>query len=269
MTHLVGYGLALCVGASLGLMGSGGSLLTVPVLVYLFRFDPVAGTAYSLFIVGATSLVGLTLRARSHKVNFPATLVFAVPSLFGVFLVRKYVIHSLPTRIPLPLGWSLERDALLMSLFALVLLGAGIAMISGGKAKASRKASEEASGPGLNLPLIGSEGLAVGTLTGLVGAGGGFLIVPVLVLSAYVPMEAAVSTSLAIITTQCLVGFLSDWSVMGRIHWPFLLAFTFLSISGVFGGVYLARYLSGKRLKKALGGFMLVVALGILGKEWW
>lgn len=268
MIALLGFGMALIIGLCLGVMGSGGSILTVPVLVFLFRMDPVTATAYSLFIVGATSLMGLTTRLRAGKVDFRATVLFALPSLLAVFLVRKYVVHALPASFAMPWGAPLSRGSLLMGVFGAVMMAAAISMLWHSKTPAPRgDGSEAKSHPGPNAAAIGLEGVLVGTITGFVGAGGGFLIVPVMLLLGHLSMETAIGTSLTIIFAQSLVGFLTDISLMTEIRWGFLLGFTGLSIAGVLAGSHLSSYIPAPGLRRAFGWFTLILAVSILGHE--
>jgi uncharacterized membrane protein YfcA len=260
--------MALVIGLSLGIMGSGGSILTVPVLVYLFRLDPVPATAYSLFIVGVTSLIGLATRLRAGKVDFRATILFAIPSLIAVFLVRKYAVHALPDAFDMPWGPPLSRGSIIMGVFGAVMLAAALSMLFHSKAGLLCANGDEAKPPtGRNASVIGFEGLLVGTITGFVGAGGGFLIVPVMVLLGHLSMETAIGTSLTIIFAQSLVGFLTDLSLLSDIRWSFLLGFTGLSAAGVLAGSFLARFMPGQSLRRAFGWFTLVLAISILGHE--
>jgi uncharacterized membrane protein YfcA len=279
MMEYLGYSLALLTGASLGLVGSGGSILTLPILVYLFRIAPVMGTAYSLFIVGVTSLAGLADQARKGRVDWRVTAVFAAPSLLGVFLVRRYVIHALPDVLHLPMGFVAGRDSFIMALFALMMAAAGAAMLLDGRkragaaapdpgtAPAGKAAPGEGPGPRLNFPAIALEGLFVGVATGFVGAGGGFLIVPALVLLAGLPLETAIGTSLAVIAVKSLAGFAGDVGRMGQMDWAFLGAFSLLSLIGVAAGGYAGRRLSGNRLKRGFGICTVVLAVAILCTE--
>lgn len=267
MIPLFGYGMALLMGVCLGLLGSGGSILTVPVLVYMFRFTPVVGTAYSLFIVGLTSLVGLLVQIHRGKVRVAAALTFLVPSLAGVYLVRGHIIHGLSETLHLPLGMEIPRDTFIMSLFALVMAAAALSMLY-------RKSPDGDGLPDagfrprfLRACLIGMSGLLVGGLTGFVGAGGGFLIVPVMMLLARLPMELAVGTSLAVITAQSLVGFAADWTRMGPVDWRFLFSFSLLSMVGVLAGGLLGRRMGGEKLRFVFGWLVLTLSLVILSKE--
>lgn len=265
MPDTAGYVMAVLMGLCLGLLGSGGSILTVPVLVYLFRFNPVTGTAYSLFIVGVTSLAGLLIRGREGLPHLRAALAFAIPSLTGVYLVRGHVIHSLPDLLSLPGAFEVARDTFIMALFAVVMAAAGVAMLRGRARPPLPPSQAAAERP--RLLRIGAAGLAAGALTGFVGAGGGFLIVPALVLLAGLPMQGAVAASLAIISAQSMSGFAADWRLMESIDWGFLGAFSALSIAGALAGAALGRRFDGARLRAAFGWFLILIAAVILAKE--
>lgn len=268
MMHFLGYAMAMVTGLSLGLMGSGGSILTVPVLVYLFQMNPVLATSYSLFVVGVTSLVGLSMRLRGRKVNLRAALAFAIPSLATVFLVRKYLVHELPQALHLPFGHIVSRDVLIMVFFSLVMLAAALSMLLKSKARAPEPTGTGDRPQGIpKLFLFGFEGVIVGSITGLVGAGGGFLIVPIMILLGRLSVETAIGTSLAIITAQSFVGFLTDVSLLDKIEWNFLFQFSGLSVSGVLVGSFLGRNIRDESLKRGFGWFTLIIALLILGRE--
>ncbi|GAA4470083.1 sulfite exporter TauE/SafE family protein [Nibrella saemangeumensis] len=259
--ELVGFSSSILIGISLGLIGGGGSILTLPVLVYLMGINPIMSTAYSLFVVGATSLVGSVNYMRHQQVNYKAALVFSVPSFLAVYLTRKFLVPAIPDPIFTTAAFTLSKDVAIMLFFALVMLAASISMIR------DKNKAQKAEGPvQFNLPLIALEGALVGTLTGIVGAGGGFLIIPALVLLARLPMKMAVGTSLLIIAVKSLIGFLGDLSNI-PVDWPFLLEFTGLSIIGIFVGSYLSRFVPGQKLKKAFGYFVLVMGVLILVKE--
>lgn len=260
--HLLGFSASILIGVSLGLIGGGGSILTLPVLVYLLGINPVLSTAYSLFVVGTTSLVGSLHYMRKHWVNYKAALIFSLPSFLAVFATRKYLLPIIPDPVFMTGEMSLTKNVAIMVFFALVMLAASFSMITD---KQSNPAKNEASVK-FNLPLIALEGALVGTLTGIVGAGGGFLIIPALVLLARLPMKTAVGTSLLIIGAKSLLGFLGDLSNL-TIDWPFLLEFTALSVVGIFVGSYLSRFVPSHRLKKAFGWFVLVMGIYIISKE--
>lgn len=267
MIDAAGYAMAVAIGLCLGLMGSGGSILTVPVLVYVFRLNPILSTAYSLFIVGTTSLAGLTVQARQGKIRPGIAATFAIPSLIMVYLVRGHFIHNLPEVVQVPWGVAMSRDAFIMGLFALVLAGAGVSMLWKKAPENSGQSHGAGRKPRLNAIGIGLAGLFVGALTGLVGAGGGFLIVPVLVLLGNLPMKSAVGTSLAIITAQSFTGFFTDWRHVESMDWRFLAAFSLLSIGGAIAGGFLERRLDGERLRTPFAWTILALAAVILAGE--
>lgn len=267
MIDVAGYAMAIAVGLCLGLMGSGGSILTVPVLVYVFRLNPILGTAYSLFIVGVTSLAGLAVQARQGKIRLGTAAAFAIPSLTMVYLVRGHFIHDLPDTIMVPWGGAVSRDTLIMGLFGLVLAGAGLSMLRKRPTPECCESIRSGRKPMLHATGIGMAGIFVGALTGMVGAGGGFLIVPVLVLLGNLSMKAAVGTSLAIITAQSFAGFFTDWNRMGNMDWRFLAGFSLLSIGGAVAGGLLGRRLDGERLRTPFAWIILALAAVILAGE--
>lgn len=262
MITIIGYILALITGLTLGIIGGGGSILTVPIFAYLLGIEPVMATAYSLFVVGVTALVGAFRYMQKGEVSYRTALVFAVPSFIAVFLTRRYIVPAIPDELIQIGDWILTKDIAIMALFGVILLLAAISMIRSGK-----KQDEEATEIRFNYPMIVLEGAGVGVLTGIVGAGGGFLIVPALVLLARLPMRLAVGTSLLIIAAKSLIGFLGDIGNQAAIDWPFLLIFTALSVAGIFLGTYLAGFFSSKALKKGFGWFVLLMGVVIVTKE--
>lgn len=264
ITDLIGYVLAVLVGVSLGLIGSGGSILTVPILVYVMGVEPVLATAYSLFIVGATSLVGGIQNAVRKKVDFKTVIIFGIPSIIAVYLARAYLMPLIPDILFSVGGLDFTKPIALMVLFALVMILASISMIRPGSG--GREEGEETEIK-YNYPMILLEGTLVGVLTGLVGAGGGFLIIPTLVLLARMPMKLAVGTSLFIIAAKSLLGFTGDLREDVALDWGLLITFTLLSVIGIFMGILISKKLAGSWLKVAFGWFVLVMGAYILIKE--
>ena len=250
--EVLGYISAIFMGSILGLVGGGGSILSVPIFVYLFSIEPVEATAYSLFVVGVAALIGSLDYMRRGLVNFKVGAIFTVPAFFGVYGVRRYGMPLIPENINI-LSFTLSKDALVLSVFSVIMLLASYSMIKG------RKNSEAVKIKRLNLPLISLEGLGVGAITGFVGAGGGFLIIPALVVLAGLEMKVAVGTSLLIIGVKSLLGFTGDLQVMQELNWPLLTRFTALALLGMSGGIYLSRHIPGKRLKPAFGWFVLII----------
>ncbi|MFN8344299.1 MAG: sulfite exporter TauE/SafE family protein [Spirosomataceae bacterium] len=261
-TEIFGFSASIFIGISLGLIGGGGSILTLPVLVYLLGINPVLSTAYSLFVVGTTSLVGSVNFMRKGLVNYKAALVFAIPSFVAVFLTRKYLVPAIPDSLFTVAGFEITKNIAIMLFFAMVMLAASYSMIKDNRKKEENTPSELQ----FNYPMIGLEGAVVGVLTGIVGAGGGFLIIPALVILARLPMKMAVGTSLLIIAAKSLIGFAGDIS-NNTIDWSFLLEFTALSVVGIFVGSYLSRFIAGDKLKKVFGWFVLLMGVYIISKE--
>ncbi|HET8828625.1 MAG TPA: sulfite exporter TauE/SafE family protein [Pelobium sp.] len=257
-----GYLSAIVIGISLGLIGGGGSILTVPALVYLLHINPVLATAYSLFVVGATSLAGSVSFMRKGLVDYKTAFIFALPSLIAVYLTRKFLIPAIP-QVLLTLGdFVISKNVGIMIFFALIMVVAAISMIRKNGIGITAKQEKIK----FNYPMIALEGAVVGTLTGIVGAGGGFLIIPALVLFAKLPMKLAIGTSLLIIAAKSLIGFLGD---IGNqpIDWSFMLLFTALSLVGIFIGSWLSTKIEGSHLKKGFGWFVLAMGIYILTEE--
>ena len=266
MLHYFGYFAAIFIGLSLGIMGGGGSILTVPVLVYLMGVSPVLSTAYSLFVVGSTAVVGAAGYARKGLVSLRTAVVFLVPSLLAVFVVRKVLLPAIPHELFRVGSRLFTKDLLVLVAFAVLMVAAATSMIRSRQAEVVL-AGELHQPHAFNYPLMLGIGLVVGTLTGFVGAGGGFLIIPALVLGARLPMKLAVGTSLAIIALNSLIGFTGDLSAGTPVAWPFLLGFLAFALGGIVLGTYLARFIPGARLKPAFGWFTLAMGTLILARE--
>ncbi len=263
MLEVLGYIFAVCVGLILGLLGAGGAILTVPILVYLFGVNPVTATGYSLFIVGSTTLIGSFSYFKKGLVNLKTSLVFAIPSLISMFITRTFIIPSVPDTLININGFDLTKDLAVMIIFAVFMLGSSYSMIKGG---VKEEHTNEVVHP-KDLILIAVYGLGIGFVTGIVGAGGGFLIVPALVLLAKIPVKSAIGTSLLIITINSLAGFTGDLVGNYDIEWGFLLLFLAFAIAGILIGSYLSHHISAKRLKSLFGWFVLVMGAYILLRE--
>ncbi len=344
-----GVALALAVGAIMGLSGAGGSILTVPILVYVVGVDAVTATAYSLFVVGVTSTVGAASYWRRGQVNVRAAVAFSIPSLVVVFLTRSVLVPAIPAQLGTVAGVAVTKELFILVLFALIMALAALSMIArpryrlslteppspagapdappvaGASGAAGRPrsraerpysasepcaagsgaagvtertrpfagnaagtppaaaaarepaapagpaAERRATGPGgpvkVSIPLAVLEGTVIGVFTGVVGAGGGFAIVPALVLLSRLPMRVAVGTSLTIIAAKSLAGFAGDVALQGSFDWGLLLAFTALAVVGILAGSRLGRHVPGAKLRPAFGWFVLVAAAGILVRE--
>lgn len=258
----LGYLLSILIGISLGLIGGGGSILTVPVLVYVMGVEPVLSTAYSLFIVGLTALVGSVTYGRKGLLDYKTALIFGIPSIVAVYATRKFLVPVIPDPVFQLAGMPIAKNLFIMVLFAVLMVAASFSMIRSKKNVGEAEKQEKR----YNYPLIFAEGMVVGALTGLVGAGGGFLIIPALVLLAGLPMKEAVGTSLLIIGAKSLLGFLGDIGHQS-IDWMFLLLFSAFAVAGIFVGTALSKHISGDKLKPAFGWFVLAMGIYILGKE--
>ena len=257
--EIIGYLASILIGISLGLIGGGGSILTVPVLVYLFHVEPVLATAYSLFIVGSSSLVGAWPKYKQGFVNLKTAIIFGIPSIIAVFATRKFLLPAIPPELGTISGFEITKSLLMMLLFAILMVAASFSMIRSKSSNVDVK--EEAQQ--FNYPMILLEGALVGVLTGLVGAGGGFLIIPALVMLSKLPMKQAVGTSLLIIAAKSLIGFTGDLG-KSTIDWTLLMSVTALAIIGIFVGDKLSKHIDGNKLKTGFGWFILVMGLYII-----
>ena len=259
--EIFGFISAFFIGVVLGLIGGGGSILSVPVLVYLMHINPVTATAYSLFIIGFAALVGALKNMKKGLVDYRTAIVFAIPAFIAVYVTRRFVVPAIPDTLFSIGDFVLTKNIGVMLFFAILMLLASFSMI-----RSKSKGLTEDSEVRYNYPLILVEGAIIGFLTGLVGAGGGFLIIPALVLLAKLPMKKAVATSLLIIAVKSLIGFMGDLENI-EIDWAFLLSFTSLSVMGIFVGTWLSKFIDGKKLKKGFGWFVLVMAVYIIIRE--
>lgn len=260
ITHIIGYTLAVIVGITLGLIGSGGSILSVPILVYIMGIEPILATAYSLFVVGTTALFGGIQKAKEKLVDFKKVVLFGIPTVLAVFITRKIIVPSIPNIVYSSNSFTLKKSVLIMIVFAIVMIMASIRMIRPLKEKISTNDK-------LNYFGILLQGLFIGLVAGFVGAGGGFLIIPALLFLAKTPMKMAVGTSLFIVSAQSLIGFIGDLRLEQIIDWKLILIFTSCSIVGVFIGNYLSKKFSGEKLKTGFGWFVLVMGIYIICKE--
>ena len=257
--ELAGYAASILIGLILGMLGGGGSILSIPILVYLFQIDVVMATAYSLFIVGTTSLVGALTKYREHLVNIKSALWFGIPSVISIFVTRKWIVPAVPDVVWQTDLLLISKRLLLLGLFAVLMVLASFSMI--------RDAHDYNTDDERFMPvLLIIQGILIGFLTGLVGAGGGFLIVPALVLLTGLTFKAAVGTSLFIIAISSLTGFLGDL-MNYPMDWTFLLIITGLAIFGILLGNQFTRRISSIQLKRIFGWLILVVGCGILIRE--
>ncbi len=263
---IIGFIAFLCIGIILGLIGGGGSILGVPVLVYIMCYSADVATGYSLFIVGFTSLIGALAYLRKGEISAEAIFQFALASLTTVFCVRKFVMPSIPPFIHVS-GIEISKHILIMVLFSVLILCSSYTMIK--KRKYNRinevKWDEFAKSP-MGVPFVIFLGITVGFITGFVGAGGGFIIVPVLIFFLRLSFKKAVGTSLCIIALNSLIGFTGN---IGHqyIDWRFLLTISAICAAGILIGSLMSNKVSPQKLRPAFGWFTLVVGVFVLVKE--
>lgn len=257
--EIAGYLASLLIGISLGLLGGGGSILTVPVLVYLFAISPTIAISYSLFIVGFTSLVGAYNNYRRGLVNTKTALLFGSSSITTVFIARKFIIPFLPDVFFKIGSFYVTHSLFVMVVFAILMVVASVSMIK------SRKVETKSGIKSRPLVLVGY-GVLIGLVTGFLGAGGGFLLIPALVILMKLPMKEAIGTSLLIIALNSLIGFIGD---IGRhpIDWLFITLLSAIAITGIFIGGYFNQKVNADKLKKGFGWFVLVMGVYIIFKE--
>lgn len=261
--QILGYFASLLIGISLGLIGGGGSILTVPVLVYLFSVSPVLSTSYSLFVVGSTSLVGAYNNYRKGLVQIKTALLFGLTSITTVFLTRKFLIPNIPKTFTAIGSFQITQSIVIMVLFAILMVAASLSMI---KSRKEETNDTTVNNKKINLPKLLAYGIAIGFATGLLGAGGGFLLIPTLVLLVKLPMKEAVGTSLFIIALNSLIGFTGDLGHF-EMDWFFLFKITGIAITGIFLGGIISKKISGNKLKKGFGWFVLIMGIYIIVKE--
>ncbi|MFY7861832.1 MAG: sulfite exporter TauE/SafE family protein [Chitinophagales bacterium] len=258
MEVIVGYILAVLVGISLGLVGSGGSILTVPILVYVFHIEPILATTYSLFIVGITALIGGIRNIQQKNVDIKAVVLFGISSIVSVILVRKFFLPIIPDTIFQIHGFVLSKSTLILLLFAILMVAASISMIKPYTKSTSLSPNKT------NLFVLG---IIIGSVTGILGAGGGFLIIPALILFANLDMKKAVGTSLILIALNALIGFLGSIEMIQHFDFNFLFLFSGLAVVGMFFGIYLSNKIDGSKLKTSFGWLILIMGIYIIVQE--
>ena len=250
---ILGIALAALIGISLGLLGAGGSMLTVPILVYVLGYEAKQAIAMSLVVVGATSLAGAIGHWRLRHVRLRLAFTFGVVAMLGAYVAAHYLARFL-------------SGAAQLTLLGLAMLAAAVSMYRRARADEgaeSKPGAEPAAAPLAGLAVVGAVGIGVGLLTGLVGIGGGFLFVPALVLLAGLPMREAVGTSLCMIAMNCVAGFLG---YVGQVElpWGFLTLFTAVAVAGIGAGTYAVRYVSAATLKRGFAVFLVLMGAFIL-----
>jgi uncharacterized membrane protein YfcA len=254
-----GYLFSILIGLSLGLIGGGGSILTVPILVYLFKVNPEQATSYSLFIVGITSMIGSLNHYKQGNLKIKSALVFAIPSILSLLFIRKIILPIIPDSLFNIGNFEITKDLLIMVVFAFLMIATSVSMIK--KTKRNKEAKE------LNFVKLALIGLFVGLIIGFLGAGGGFLIIPALLFFANLSMKKAVGTSLFIIFINSLIGFTGDIIGGSTLDFKLLFSISAIAILGLFIGTQLSKKIDGSKLKPAFGWFVLVMGIYIITIE--
>lgn len=257
--EILGYIAAIGIGLSLGLVGAGGSIFTVPVLVYLFGIDATLATAYSLVIISATTSVGAFKNYQKQLVSFPVAFSFGLSSMLTVFLIRRFILPVIPSELFSFQALVLHKSAATMLVFALLMLVAAYFMIR------SQSTTQKLHHTPSVLKLL-VYGIGAGLITGFLGAGGGFVLIPALVLVVQLPMKKAVGTSLLIIALNSLVGIAGDWGHV-QLDWVFAASLIALALLGLFMGVLFSAKLPDTLLKKYFGWFVFCMGLVVMLSE--
>jgi hypothetical protein len=252
-----GYILAILMGSTLGLIGAGGSILTVPILVYFLHIPPITATSYSLFIVGATALVGSISYYKKNLVDVRCAITFAIPAMLSVLTTRLFVIPNLPEMV-----FGIPKGMFLMLLFASLMMLAAFLMLRKNATKTTHKKSKI-----LNFIKLALGSSAIGFLTGVVGAGGGFLIIPTLITLFGLRIKKAIGTSLTIISINSLVGFKGDLLSGAQINWSLLISITLITIFGMLCGIWIGKSFNGKSLKRIFALLIIAIATAIFIRE--
>ncbi len=255
----LGYFVSIIIGLSLGLIGGGGSILAVPILVYLFHINPEQATSYSLFIVGITAMIGSYSHYKLGNLKIKAALVFAIPSVLSLLFVRDIILPRIPSIVFTVNSFEVSKNLMIMIVFAFLMIATSISMIKTSTPKEIVKRDGS-----IRIAVIG---LLVGFITGFLGAGGGFLIIPALLFFANLPMKQAIGTSLLIIFINSLIGFGGDVLKGNEINYELLLTISAIALIGMFIGTYLSKKIDGAKLKPAFGWFVLVMGIYIIIKE--
>lgn len=256
----LGYFASIIIGISLGLIGGGGSILTIPILVYLFKIDPKLATSYSLFIVGLSAFFGGYNHFKMGNLKLKAALVFAIPSIFSLLVIREVIFPQIATTLFSIADFKVSRDFLIMVIFSLLMILASISMIF-------KPTNEMSIYTKTNYFQLGGIGFIIGIVTGFLGAGGGFLIIPALLFFAKLSMKEAIGTSLLIIFLNSSIGFVGDLMIGTQINYPFLLSIAAMALIGIIIGTQLSKRIDGSKLKPAFGWFVLIMGIYIIIRE--
>lgn len=255
----IGYFASIIIGLSLGLIGGGGSILTIPILVYLFKIDPELATSYSLFIVGITSGLGCFSHYRMGNLQIKAAFYFAIPSIVSILIIREVIFPQIAETLFSVASYQVSKSFLIMIVFSVLMVLASISMI--------RTKTIQIQASKTNYTQLAIIGFFIGIITGFLGAGGGFLIIPALLFFAKLPMKQAVGTSLLIIFINSSIGFAGDLYIGTPIDYRFLLIISGIAFVGMLIGTQISKRIDGSKLKPIFGWFILIMGIYIITKE--
>lgn len=257
--EIIGFILTVVIGLLVGLFGGGGSILSVPVLVYLFAIPATLSTTYSLALVSITSLIAATPHVVQKKLSYTKILQFGIPSMIALYTIRSFVLPSIPPYFKF-LGFEIEKNTFMMLFFSLLMLTSGFFMIK------QKKNNPDCIDCPYNHIALMVAGLLEGLITGIVGAGGGFIIVPILMIFGKMSVKQAVANSLFIIGVKSFIGFLGSHDI-SSLNFSFLIKILAIALVGMYFGVQLNKKLDAKQLKPIFGYFVMIMGYIILIKE--
>lgn len=259
MMEMFGYFALIAVGVILGLTGGGGSILAVPILVYLFSLDVILASAYSFFIVGITSIIGVFLKQKDQSIDLKTSLFFGLPSLLTIFLTRKWIVPNIPEIIIESDSLQIAKREFFLSLIGIVIILSGLMLLIKFSKQQLKPVTEK-------VPFIIISGCIVGVLSGLTGIGGGFLILPALLLLRNISFHGAVGTTLLIVSSNCIIGFIGD-ALSYQIDWVYLLSITGFAVAGIIIGNMSHKIIPAASLQKIFSWVTLLIGCFILAEE--
>lgn len=261
---IVGYLAALGVGALLAVIGGGGAILALPILVYAFGLPAWTATTYSLFIVGCTAAIGAARHARAGAIDYAAAMRFGLPALVAIHLVRALLFPRIPASFAVPMMGVVTKDLLVMTVLAIAMMASAYGMLRRPPLKPLPLPPSSSSAVFVK---SAGRGFAVGLFTGMVGAGGGFLLVPALSMVERLPLERAIATSLFVIAVNSLLGFTGDVIAGAPIDWILLLSISGMAGLGMLGGTAFTRGLDDRHIRTVFGSTLVAIAVLMIGLE--
>ncbi len=256
---ILAYILAILVGITMGLFGGGGSILTIPILIYIANVEPIQATSYSIVIVGLSAIFGSANKFRKNEIDLSKSIYFGIPSIIMLYLTRRYIIDLIPNTLVNIGEFALTKPNFILLIFTMIMLLSAYSMYF----EKSIKHIEKEKHP-LYITILG---VLIGLIVGLVGAGGGFLFIPALVKFTGMKMKEAIGSSLFIVALNSIFGFIGDIVNNVKYDVSFLTIFAVISIIGMFVGIYISNYISGKNLKRYFAILVFLIAVNMILKE--